>query len=198
MANGPHLSANGDDLVIRARSSRDAFAGLFDEYYPRILRYCCARLASRAAAEDATSETFLQIARHLPTFPGSTDGDFRRWAFRIAGNAVNQQLRRHQKRRETDAIDVGTIDCATDEVDRRLDWPRVSAAMRRLDDRDQALIALRFFAQLAHEDIADVLELTTSAVRTALSRALTQLRTQLGSEDFVEASWPRPWNRSST
>jgi len=197
MANGPAISASADDLVIRARGCREAFAALFDEYYPRILSYCCARLSSRAAAEDATGEAFLQIARHLPRFPGSTEGDFRRWAFRIAGNAVNQQRRHDSTRRETELVDVTASDAAIDDVDRRLDWPQVCAAMRLLDERNQAIVALRFFGQLDHEEIADVLELTPGAVRTALSRALSQLRTELGSDVTAAASAPRGPNRSS-
>ena len=86
MTSPPPAMRSEDDLVIRARTCREALARLYGEYYPRILRYCCARLSDRSAAEDATSETFLQIARHIPTFSGTTDVDFRRWAFHIAAN----------------------------------------------------------------------------------------------------------------
>src|SRR5687767_3982750 len=87
-----------DDLVRRARSDRSAFGQLFDRHYPAVLRYCLRRVFVRAAAEDLASETFLQVARNMPTFPGSTDEDFRRWVFRIATNAINADLRQSRRR----------------------------------------------------------------------------------------------------
>jgi RNA polymerase sigma factor (sigma-70 family) len=166
--------AQRDKLVQRAIRDCEAFGLLFDTYYPRVLRYCIARLRHRAAGEDATSETFLQVARHLPGFPGRTDRDFCRWIYRIATNVTNEQIRRQRTRRE---ITGEAFDLAAPADDRsEFDWNRVALAVAALPEYQQALITLRFLEQFPIEEIATIVERRPGAVRTAISRALSELR----------------------
>jgi RNA polymerase sigma-70 factor (ECF subfamily) len=171
-----------DDMVVRARGDRAAFAALYDHYYPRVLGYCVRRLFVRAVAEDATSEVFLRIATHMPRFAGTTEADFRRWLFRIAGNAVNAQLRQTRRRQELweaaararrlPAADGAALPALIDV----LDWPQLYQAILELDTRDQTILTLRFFADLPHHEIAAIVGASAGAVRTALSRILQRLR----------------------
>jgi RNA polymerase sigma-70 factor, ECF subfamily len=173
--------SDNDDLVARAGRDPAALGALFDRYYPRVARYCLRRIFDRAAAEDVTSDIFLKVASNWKTFGGSTETDFRRWLFRIATNAVNAHLRQSRRRQELWEL------AARSRVNRagsrpseahseNLDWAAVYQAVLELDDRDQTIIMLRFFAGCTHEEIADVVESTPGAVRTALSRALKGLR----------------------
>ena len=67
---------SSDNLVISARTDREAFGKIFDLYYPNVFRYCLRRLFVRAVAEDVTSEVFLRVATHIRDFPGTTKEDF--------------------------------------------------------------------------------------------------------------------------
>ncbi len=182
------LVTHDDELVLRAKTDRDAFGALFDRYYPRVSQYCLRRLTDRTIAEDVTSEVFLQVASHLGAFAGRTETDFRRWLFRIATNAIAAHQRQSWRRAELrqDAAHRGQFDqTATDnprdaEHD-RLDWPAVHAAIAQLDEREQTIVTLRFFADCSHEEIADVVNSTVGATRTALTRALARLRETLHS-----------------
>ncbi len=175
-------------MVLRAKTDRAAFGALFDRYYPRVARYCLRRLPDRSIAEDVTSEVFLQVASHIGAFAGRTETDFRRWLFRIATNAVAAHLRQTWRRAELwqTAAQSGQFDRTAavhpaDAEHDRLDWPAVHAAIGQLDERAQAIVTLRFFAGCSHEEIADVVDATVGAVRTALARALARLREELTS-----------------
>ena len=48
--------------------------------------------------------------------------------------------------------------------------------MSRLDTRERELIALRFFAGLSHDEIAQVLGISASNAGTRLHRAIDKLR----------------------
>lgn len=184
-------SSTDHGLVVRARCDRDAFGVLYDQYYPRVLRYCLRRLFVREAAEDVTSDVFLHVAAHLPGFAGKTEADFRRWVFRIAVNAVNAQLRQTQRRhqlleaaarcRRLPAADGAPPPFET------LDWPVAYQAILELPDRDQAILTLRFFAGLSHDEIAAVVGASAAAVRTALSRVLQRLRIRFGVDESSNA-----------
>lgn len=189
-----------DELVCQARTDREAFGLLFDRYYPRVLSYCLRRLGDRPAAEDVTSEVFLSVAGHMRAFGGRTETDFRRWLFRIATNAVRAHLRQTLRRRaiwqkaaesgqlgssiadEGDAVGASAADASA------ADWNEVAAAIASLDERQQTIVALRFFAGLSHDEIAGVVDSTPGAVRTALSRALARLREQLAAADEQPAT----------
>ena len=179
-----------DGLVLRAKTERAAFGLLYDRYYPRVARYCLRRLFDRAVAEDVTSEVFLQVARHLPRFPGQTETDFRCWLFRIASNAVAGCLRRSRRRKELweaaarsrHSEQRGATHPSPGEPD-ALDWPAVYLALLELDDRDQTILTLRFLADCSHEEIARVVDSTAGAVRTALSRTLARLREKFQPRD---------------
>ena len=192
--NQPELDDSVDDLVVAAKSDADAFGQLFDHFYSPIFAYCSRRLVLRALAEDVTSEVFLKVARSIRAFPGNNTEDFRRWIFRIATNEINAHLRQMIRRRELleAAVEMGRIDANVSTVLLESDWPvtweDVYRELQQLTERDQSLISLRFFASLKHEQIAEVLEMKTGAVRVALSRALEKLRARLRSSELTSTA----------
>lgn len=179
----PEQSTADDDLVVRAGTDRAAFSVLYDRYYPRVMKYLLRRLFDRSVAEDVTSDIFLQVASHLRQFPGRTETDFRRWLFRIATNAVNAHLRQTLRRQElweaaarSRQGERGNDPHFSPAASDLLDWPAVYQALLELDERDQSILTLRFFAGLSHEEIAHVVNAKPGTVRTALSRTLARLR----------------------
>jgi RNA polymerase sigma-70 factor (ECF subfamily) len=179
----------GDEVVVAARSDREAFGRLYDSLYPEVLRYALRRMLVRAAAEDVTSDVFLQVARHLGRFPGTTLEHFRRWLFRIATNEINGRLRQSLRRAEllAEAVRIGAVRGASEceaQPGEPLSgepsvWESVYAALGELTEREQSIVSLRYFAGLDSEQIAGTLEMTGAAVRAALSRALARLRDRL-------------------
>jgi RNA polymerase sigma-70 factor (ECF subfamily) len=172
-----------DELVVLAKSDRAAFGRLYDAYHPGVTRYCLRRLLDRTVAEDVVADVFLTVAARIADFPGRTDQDFRCWLFRLATNAVNASLRQTRRRRTLlmDAArggrwsESGRANRTPGAWD-MLDWPAVQQALLELDDRDQSIVMLRFFADLSHDEIAKVLGCSAGAARTALSRVLGRLR----------------------
>ena len=171
------------DTVVRAKTNRAAFGSLYDRYQPLVTRYCMRRLFDRTVAEDVVSEIFLTVASNLRTIPGRTETDFRCWLFRIATNAVNAYLRQTKRRRElleaaARSRQLGRTENAATAAGEweTLDWPVVYEAIMALDERDQTIVMLRFFAGSSYEEIAEVVNSTAGAVRTALSRTLAHLR----------------------
>lgn len=194
-------SPDADDLVVRAKADRIAFALLYERYFPQISRYCLRRLFNRAVAEDIVSGVFLEVASRLPTFSGRTETDFRRWVFRIATNAINAHLRnsrRHQElwkaaARSGKLNHDGDAHLSPSDQDVR-DWPAVYQALLEFDERERTIVMLRFFSDCSHEEIADVVDATPGAVRTALSRILARLRARF---KFTIAADSRPDQRPS-
>ncbi|MGE0759126.1 MAG: RNA polymerase sigma factor [Pirellulaceae bacterium] len=188
-----------DAVVIAARTDSTALGQLFDHFYPLIFAYTVRRLLERAVAEDVTSEVFLKVAVHIPGFSGTRVEDFRRWLFRIATNEIQAHLRQSLRRRvllEAAArmraipaeIAAPLLSSAAS-----LEWEPLYRALGELPEREQAIVSLRFFAGLKHEQIGEVLDITPGHVRVALNRALRKLRERLRDRDVPQPPLPGPW-----
>ncbi len=174
-----------DFTVQQAKSDRDAFASLYLHFAPVIFQYVRRRIPDQSLAEDIVSDTFLSIAQHMRQFTGKSLAEFVAWAYRIATNKINALVRKSSRRKElliAAAKDHTVLKLAGDESDDdhdRLDFSAVQSAILHLNPRQQSLIALRYFEDLTHPQIADILNLKPGAVRVALTRALAKLRKML-------------------
>lgn len=153
--------------------------------YSIIFANCLRRLLWRAVAEDVTSEVFLRVAGQIAEFPGTTAEDFRRWLFRITTNQINAWLRQTIRRRDLlkAAVELGQVDASASiailDDDSPVDWQGVYRAIGQLSETEQSIISLRFFGGLKHNQIAEVLSLSSISVRMTLSRSLAKLRKRL-------------------
>ena len=182
-----------EDLVSQARTSYDAFALLYRRHYDAIFKYCVHRLFDRHLAEDVTSQIFLKVVENFRNFHG-TEQQFRYWLFRIATNAVNQQLRktiRHErmlKRVREQAFNRITANRSSVESSQE----RLSAlktALLSLKPGYQTIITLRFFENLKPTEIAEVLNCGAGTIRSQLARALSKLRRKLTTDFTDEKNW---------
>jgi RNA polymerase sigma-70 factor (ECF subfamily) len=130
--------------------------------------------------EDRLGEVFLQVARDLDGFADLDDPDaVRRWVFTIARNRVLDAARRERRRpREVlgDAPEVAAA-AAVEPVDAAL-----LAGLRALTDDQREVLALRFVADLALEDVARLTGRSTGAVKALQHRALENLRRAVSPE----------------
>jgi RNA polymerase sigma-70 factor (ECF subfamily) len=177
------IEAETANLVVRARTSPAALGQLYERHYEPVLRYCIHRLFVREAAEDATGEVFLKIARGIRTFSGQSEEDFANWLYAIATAEVNGVIRRSARRKELLAAAVQQrrlrVVAASEDSQDYLDWPTLYAAIAELGRRDQALIVLRSFEQVPFERIAAICDMKPVTARVAFSRALAKLRKRL-------------------
>ena len=178
-AAGPTLAAEPDAaLVTRAKTDPEAFGALYDRYADPVYRYCYARLGSREAAEDATSQVFTGALATLPRY--RERGSFAAWLFAIAHNAVTDAQRR-QGRLVADAAEERVDRSPTPEdlaiaADERRTLLELLA---QLPPDQRRALELRL-AGLTGVEIAEVLGRSHRAVKMLQFRAIAKLRLLLG------------------
>lgn len=169
-----------DDLVLRARTQADALGRLYELYYEPIFRFCVHRLFVKEIAEDVTSTVFLEVARGIREFQGTTKQDFRNWLYAIAGNQANAYIRKTSRRKKLlaeAALSMRVFE-STEEASKP-DWPRLYAAILKLKPKHQTIVTLRFFENLRYEQIAQILNVKEATLRVTLHRILSKLRKHL-------------------
>ena len=141
----------------------------------RVFAYVSYRTASRADAEDITSETFERALRYRDRYD-ERKGEPIAWLLGIARNCLYDAQLRPQvdAQSEPEPIRSG-IDA---EVIGRVGFKEAFAS---LSPDDQELLALRYGADLKVREVASLLERRTNAVEVALSRARNRLAAALAS-----------------
>lgn len=164
------------DALIAARAGDEqGLALLWRALHPAVLRYL--RVVVGDAAEDAASETWLQVARDFDRFAGGPDA-FRAWLFRIARHRGIDELRRAGRRREDPAETFEAGPTGRDAAAEVLEGAETAWALRRIAalPTDQAeAVTLRVIAGLDVAATAKVLGKRPGAVRIATMRGLRRL-----------------------
>ncbi len=174
-------------LVEEARAGeRAAFDELVRRHEPKTYQQCLRILGSPEDAEDQAQGVFLKAYQALPGF--RQDAMFSTWLYSIARNACLMRLRKRHL--PTVPLD-SPIECKDGEVQRDIPDPSANPAGRVMFGELQNVLAnamddlaplnrevfeLRTLRGLSTEDTANVLGLTSSAVRSRLHRARRDLK----------------------
>lgn len=178
-----------DELVRLARSGdQEGFRKLVEMYAPLTERVARVLLPDRSDAEDAVQEAWLDVWRGLPRF--ELGRPLRPWLLTIVGNRCRMARRRLKLPSVPydDALAGGLLLPATWQAARREDGGYCDAVRILLDGLDEShrqLLALRFFADLQLDEIAELLDVPVGTVKSRLHRTLQHLR-RLIEEGAVE------------
>lgn len=152
-----------------APGSSDDFAEWVTPHLP-VLRALADRQVGPAAGADIVQEALLRAWRRRATFdPGR--GTARGWLVGI----LLDQARRHRLRRSRPMRRLDQTDTAAPDTD-RIDIER---AVARLPRRQRQAITLHYLADLSVAEVAGVLGIAESSVKTHLGAARAALRERL-------------------
>lgn len=164
-----------EDLVLVERflaGDVTGFEALYAKYYDKVLSIARGVLLDGDEAADAVQEVFTLVYRNLVRF--DRRARFSTWLFRIAVNRSIQEARRNRHRSKHVDIDEAFAEVAPDEPDPPS--PLIEAAMARLVPADRALLALVYWDELSHADVAASLGCSVNAAKTRLYRARERFR----------------------
>ena len=159
----------------RQHAKDDALAALVEQYAPTLYRVAFSVLRNAADAEDAVQEAFLRVLRHRDTLEEVRDQ--RVWLVRIVWNIVLDRKRRAKTRPETDDVSElarvlpATGLTAEDRAAAAQHHALVLAQVDRLPAKERQVLVLSAFEELSSVEIASILGITESSVRSRLFRA---------------------------
>jgi RNA polymerase sigma factor (sigma-70 family) len=177
------------ELVRQAQKAPDAFARLYDNYYPRIFGYVLRRTANLEVAQDITSETFLKALGKLWQFRWRSVS-FSPWLYKIASNEINQYYRRAEYRKSISMEELeeqgfelrsphdpeSELMEAQEKLEQHQDFLEIQERITRLPAKYQEVIALRFFEKKQINEIALILGKREGTIKSLLHRAIARLR----------------------
>jgi RNA polymerase sigma-70 factor (ECF subfamily) len=173
------LDALDDRALVDAcrAGRREAFDCLVLRHRRSIYRLCYRFVANHADATDLAQDVFLRAFRALDGFKG--ESSVATWLYRIAVNLSLNKVSARTLRAES--VEEHRLPPSTepDAMSRMLATERaerVRAAIARLPRTQRATLVLRVYQELSHQEIAEVLGSSVSAVKTNFFHALRNLR----------------------
>lgn len=170
---------NEDDLIKKAKQGNmAAFQQLVEMHYPVVEKFAYQLGNRHDEIEDITQEVFIRVYRFLDSF---TKAKFSTWLYKITLNVTRdfarkrqsnlrkvfkiQQDFQHTEYPETEAKVI------RNEEDRML-----HLAIQRLDEKYRIPIVLFYFHEKKYEEIAEIMSISLSTVKTRILRGKTMLK----------------------
>jgi RNA polymerase sigma-70 factor (ECF subfamily) len=184
----PTMPGRTDEQLLVAYRNGDpaAFTALVERYRHDLIGFLQRFLGSRAAADDAFQDAFLQVHLSAESFDASRR--FKPWLYTIAANKARDLHRRRRRRsavslstpigsddgRETSLVDLLAGD------DDAVDMPLLDAERQRLvkevvdglPPHYREILLLSYFQRLSYNQIADSLQIPLGTVKSRLHAAV--------------------------
>ncbi|MFI6172034.1 RNA polymerase sigma factor [Nocardia sp. NPDC051052] len=164
-------------LVSRARDGdMRAYEQLVLRYQGQMFRLAVKMLADRADAEDVVQEVFLGAWRRLPQL--NENAAFVGWLYRMTTNRCLNVIR---ARKPTVEVDPETTESPRSDtqpehaVQVSTQLAALNEALQLLTPEQRACWLLREVHGLTYEEIGDIVEVNTTAVRGRIARARAHL-----------------------
>jgi len=188
-----------DSQIIREvkDGNVESYAELIKRYEKKIYSFIVHILKPyrlESLAEDLCQETFFKAYKNLKSFRDE-DALFSTWLYTIARNTVISELRK-SKNGEVYIEDTISANLSTSyllpeqEILRTEKEGMIRHAINQLPENQRSALILREYEDMDYKEIATILGLTVSSVKSLLFRARQSIRTQL-EPYFVDAHLDR-------
>jgi RNA polymerase sigma-70 factor (ECF subfamily) len=140
-----------------------------DEWQESLFRYAFFRVGDRADAEDIVQDAFLKIASSTTTVHNP-----KAYLYRVVTNScINLQKR---KSRFQPIEPKMPSQSSSDEYDAREEQQRIARLLGSLPDKQAEVIRLHIHAELKFTEIAEVLEIPVTTVKSRFSSGIERLK----------------------
>lgn len=179
------MSINDNGIIDTLKESPErGFRMLMMRYQEPLYWHIRRLVVSHDDAQDAAQETFVRIYRSFDQYRG--DCSFRSWIYRIA---TNEALRIISKRRQ----EVVSLESAATGVqfiagDNYIDYDdkvavKLQKAILTLPPKQQLAFNLRYYDELAFDEIARIADSTPSSIKASYHVAKEKIVKYMNSND---------------
>ncbi|MEW6755750.1 MAG: RNA polymerase sigma factor [Candidatus Latescibacterota bacterium] len=175
-----------------------AFAAIYRQWHPRLVRFAAALTGDAAEGEDIAHDVFVRLSRNRLQLHRDGIQNSRALLYaivrRLAYNHFAHQQRWGSLAARAEEVRRVLLDAAASSPEELAALAkvgvRIQRAMDELPTRQRELVLLRHREHLSHEEIADVVGCTPSQVKARLNYARRLLRDRLSEMGVVPGALP--------
>lgn len=171
--------SNAPDVALAASGDRRAFERLYHSHVNRVFAICARMVGDRTRAEELTQDVFVRAWEKLSQFRG--EAAFNTWLHRLTVNVVLNVRKSEGRTRSRFGDDSGEMDDLP--VPGSVSVPGAAmdleAAIAALPKGARRVFVLHDVEGFKHEEIAEMLGITSGGSKAQLHRARLLLREAL-------------------
>lgn len=164
------------ELVLKAQKDINAFDELYKKYFPLMNRFIYHKVSEEEVRRDIVSNVFFKAMKNLYRFKYLYKGAFSGWLYRIAINEVTDYYRKNGRSRKlTDEVKLNQDSIFSEDI--VINYDTLREGLKKLSEKDQNVIILRYFEKLSNKEVGEVLGKKEGAVKVQVHRAMQKLKT---------------------
>jgi RNA polymerase sigma-70 factor, ECF subfamily len=167
------------DVALAATGDRQAFERLYRTHANRVYSICARMSGSRVRGEELTQDVFVRTWEKLPQFRG--ESAFSTWLHRLAVNVV-LNARKIEGKQDSRTEDSDVEDERRDEMSRaplHIERMDLKDAISKLPEGARRVFVLHDIEGYKHEEIGEMMGITSGGSKAQLHRARLLLREAL-------------------
>ena len=171
-----------NQLAKRALNDDVSFIELYETFFKRVYNFIYSKIRNAADTDEVVNDVFYKVFMNLEQYSGTSP--FTAWLFSTANHSIIDYYRRKNKKRQivTEDWEEFFIEAAPEfeQPENKLltkeETRQLLDAVGKLNEREQEIIKLKYWADCSNVEIAEILNLTSSNVGIILFRALDKLK----------------------
>lgn len=176
---------NEEELIQKAKQGDlEAFRQLISNYYPVVERFAYQIGSPASDIEDITQEVFLRVYRFLDTY---SNAKFSTWLYKITLNISRDIMRKNKRNLEkTKKMSFQREEVFLHIEDHLLKdeaHKELHEIILHLNEKYRVPLILFYFHDKKYEEIAKILSLPLSTVKTRISRARQKVKEALDASE---------------
>lgn len=164
------------------RGDADAFGRLYSFYYKEMYAYARYMVGDVDRAQDAVSDAVLSAFRQIGALKKAEA--FKSWMFRILSASCKRQYTQARSGAAVVSLDDPESDCDVGVADDAALSAELRIALAGLAGDEREIILLHVLGGYKSHEIASILGLLPTTVRSKQARAFKKLRIALGGDAF--------------
>ncbi|MEQ8470290.1 MAG: RNA polymerase sigma factor [Marinoscillum sp.] len=171
------MSEASDELLMMTvqRGQLDMLNALVDRYQRRVYNYFLKSTLHEDDSADLTQNTFIRVMKYRNSY--KQGNSFETWLFQIARNQVKDHFRKMKVHKERFNVVEVLPEQQDDQDEMQVEREqKLMLAMKQLPDEKRELLVLSKFQGLKYEQIAEMKDMTVSAIKVQVHRTIKQLK----------------------
>lgn len=168
---------------IKKNASSEAANKLISKYYKEMYAFVYKQTLDTELSLDLTQEIFISVLKSINYFD-SHKASFRTWLYRLASNRLVDYYRsKHYKYRQLsesiDGHDFEDEEDMTVSLEYKEDVEQITSIVNQLEGSSQQIVRLKLFAEYTLQEIAAIVQVPQSTVKTRYYAALKRIKKEM-------------------
>ncbi len=165
-----------DQLKKYRQGDHEVFRQVMKELQKPVYYFLYRYVGNAGDAQDLTQETFVKAYTEREKFRG--DSQLNTWIYRIATNLAKNHLRWLSIRKflTLDALQNAVVETDNEHKEKHNREEEILKHLQQLPQSQRSVFILKYFNELSHQDIADILDISLASSKTNFHYAVKKLK----------------------